>query len=165
MSCSVGFNRFPAEASGRYPDDFPIVVRSRSCPKIIQRHFTNAFNGHLKLIDSLVFKLAKELISTCKVEFQCMDDGTTSYLGRVVHVNEIKKLVELTGIPVFQSHIYILSDLSTENIHRGKTFLLLTTYDPLPDGFSPKDSCLTASSKAATRSVLSQVNAGSSRPK
>ena len=52
-----------------------------------------------------------------------------------MHAKDVKKLIELKGIRLFQHYIKIFSD---EFIPSGTMFLVFTTYDPVPKNFSVK---------------------------
>ena len=133
MSCSVAFNPFAAPTPGHR--DLPLVIRSRSCPALGQNKLSKERPAHVRRKDPLVLELAIKLILTRKVEFQCMEDGTFSYCGKLIHADDVKTLIELKGVRVFQHYIKIFSD---EFIPSGTMFLVFTTYDPVPKNFSVK---------------------------
>ncbi len=103
----------------------PTPVRSRSCPGFIQRQV-------IRREEPVAFKALRELITTGRVNFVCLDDSTTIYCGRVVQVKDVKALAQEKGYRIFKSLLYIHCH---ETIPSGTVYLQLTTHDPAPKGF------------------------------
>lgn len=91
-----------------------VLPKSKSCPTLSRRK------------DSLVQKAVQELISTGQVAFVCTDAHTT-YQGKIIQPERVKKLAKTQGYTVFQSQILVMID---DHIPPGTVFLQFTTRNP-----------------------------------
>lgn len=99
-------------------------IKSKSCPVFGYRQVVRR-EGPVEL------RAVRELISTGRVNFVCIDDSTNLYCGRVVQAKAVKTLAQEMGYRVFKSVIYICCD---DSIPAGTVYVQLTTHDPVLKG-------------------------------